>query len=131
MTAMRIEHVNITVTDPERSAAMMEAIFGWRVRWRGPARDGGRTVHVGSDEYYLALYASREPTPGASPFSKGTPLNHVGVEVDDLDATEEKVVSAGLVPFSHDDYDPGRRFYFFDPDGIVYEVVSYRPHAAV
>ena len=131
MTAMRIEHVNITVTDPERSAAMMEAIFGWRVRWRGPARDGGRTVHVGSDEYYLALYASREPTPGAFPFSKGIPLNHVGVEVDDLDATEEKVVSAGLVPFSHDDYEPGRRFYFFDPDGIEYEVVSYGPHAAV
>ena len=131
MTAMRIEHVNITVTDPERSAAMMEAIFGWRVRWRGPARDGGRAVHVGSDEHYLALYAGREPTPGAFPFSKGIPLNHVGVEVDDLDATEEKVVSAGLVPFSHDDYEPGRRFYFFDPDGIEYEVVSYGPHAAV
>ena len=23
------------------------------------------------------------------------------------------------------DYEPGRRFYFFDPDGIEYEVVSY------
>jgi hypothetical protein len=34
------------------------------------------------------------------------------------------------VPFSHDDYDPGRRFYFLDPDGIEYEVVSYhRPDA--
>ncbi len=131
MTATRIEHVNITVTDPERSAAMMEAIFGWRVRWRGPARDGGRTVHVGSDEHYLALYAGREPAPGASPFAKGVPLNHVGVEVDDLDATEARVVSAGLVPFSHDDYEPGRRFYFFDPDGIEYEVVSYRPHVAI
>jgi catechol 2,3-dioxygenase-like lactoylglutathione lyase family enzyme len=127
MTAMRIEHVNITVTDPERSAELMEAIFGWRVRWRGPARDGGRTVHVGSDEHYLALYAGREPDPAAKPFIKGIPLNHVGVEVEDLDATEAKVVAAGLAPFSHDDYDPGRRFYFFDPDGIEYEVVSYAP----
>ena len=32
----------------------------------------------------------------------------------------------GLTPFSHGDYEPGRRFYFFDPDGIEYEVISYR-----
>jgi glyoxylase I family protein len=48
------------------------------------------------------------------------------VQVDDLDAVEAKVAAAGLKPFGHDDYDPGRRFYFLDPDGIEYEVVSYR-----
>ena len=42
-----------------------------------------------------------------------------------LDATEARVVAAGLVPFSHGDYAPGRRFYFLDPDGIEYEVISY------
>ncbi len=124
MAAPRIEHVNITVGDPDRAAALMQAIFGWGVRWRGPARDGGRTVHVGSDDHYLALYAEREPAP-ATPFAKGVPLNHVGVEVDDLDATETRVLAAGLVPFSHGDYEPGRRFYFFDADGIEFEVVSY------
>jgi hypothetical protein len=31
-----------------------------------------------------------------------------------------------LRPFAHADYAPGRRFYFLDPDGIEYEVVSYR-----
>jgi hypothetical protein len=59
-------------------------------------------------------------------FAKGQPLNHIGVEVDDLAAIEAKVVAAGLKPFGHDDYDPGRRFYFLDPDGIDYEVVSHR-----
>ncbi len=33
--------------------------------------------------------------------------------------------AAGLEPFGHDDYDPGRRFYFFDDNGIEFEVVSY------
>jgi len=47
------------------------------------------------------------------------------VQVDDLDAVEARVRRAGLVPFGHDDYDPGRRFYFLDPDGTEYEVVSY------
>ena len=31
-----------------------------------------------------------------------------------------------LEPFNHDDYEPGRRFYFFDWDGIEFEVVSYQ-----
>jgi len=48
------------------------------------------------------------------------------VEVEDIGAVEAKVIAAGLTPYSHDDYAPGRRFYFNDPDGIEYEVVSYR-----
>ncbi len=125
MAAKRIEHVNLTVGDPDRTARLLEAIFDWRVRWRGPARDGGRTIHIGADDHYLALYTGPAGTMGAAPFAKGAPLNHVGVEVDDLDVTEDRVIQQGLSPFSHDDYDPGRRFYFFDPDGIEYEVVSY------
>ena len=126
MATPRIEHVNVTVSDPDRAARLMEALFGWHVRWQGPARDGGRTIHVGSKDHYVALYTGRGVTYGADDFAKGQPLNHIGVEVDDLDAIEARVVAAGLKPFSHDDYDPGRRFYFLDPDGIEYEVVSYR-----
>jgi len=124
--SLRIEHVNLTVTDPERTARLMEAIFGWHVRWQGPARDGGRTIHVGTDDHYIALYTGRGVTHTADDFAKGRPLNHVGVEVDDLDAAEARVISAGLRPFNHGDYAPGRRFYFLDPDGIEYEVVGYR-----
>lgn len=124
MAQPRIEHVNVTVSDPERAAGLMNALFGWHVRWQGPALNGGRSLHVGSDQSYVALYAA----PGApdARFAKGRPLNHIGVEVDDLDAIERKVVAAGLTPFNHGDYDPGRRFYFLDPDGIEYEVVSYQ-----
>ena len=122
----RIEHVNVTVSDPQRASDLMENLFGWRVRWRGPARDGGETIHVGSDDHYLALYTGRGVTYSPDDFAKGRPLNHVGVEVDDLDDVEARVVAAGLTPFSHGDYEPGRRFYFLDPDGIEYEVVSYR-----
>jgi catechol 2,3-dioxygenase-like lactoylglutathione lyase family enzyme len=126
MSEPRIEHVNVTVSDPERAARLMETLFGWHERWRGPARDGGRTIHVGSDRHYLALYTGRGIAYSADDFAKRRPLNHIGVEVDDLAAIEARVVAAGLRPFGHDDYDPGRRFYFLDPDGIEYEVVSYR-----
>jgi catechol 2,3-dioxygenase-like lactoylglutathione lyase family enzyme len=127
MSRTRIEHVNVTVTDPERTSKLMIALFDWHVRWSGAARDGGHTVHVGSNEHYVALYTGRNVAYTPDDFAKGQPLNHIGVEVDDLDETEARVVAAGLRPFAHDDYDPGRRFYFLDPDGIEYEVVSYRP----
>ena len=125
----RIEHVNVTVSDAERAAGLMEKIFGWRVRWQGPARDGGRTIHVGSEDAYVALYTGQDAAYTADDFAKGRPLNHIGVEVEDLDGIEARVVEAGLTPFAHGDYEPGRRFYFLDPDGIEYEVVSYRSAA--
>ena len=59
----------------------------------------------------------------------GPRIEHVNFTVSDPERAarlmEARVVAAGLVPFSHDDYEPGRRFYFLDPDGIEYEVVSY------
>lgn len=126
MATLRIEHVNVTVSDPDRTASLLQRIFGWHVRWSGPARDGGRTIHVGSDQHYIALYTGAGVDYEADDFAKGRPLNHVGVEVADLEATEERVAEAGLAPFAHGDYEPGRRFYFLDPDGIEYEVVSYQ-----
>jgi catechol 2,3-dioxygenase-like lactoylglutathione lyase family enzyme len=125
MSSPRIEHVNITVSDPKRTSELMERLFDWHVRWSGPAQNGGHTIHVGSDDHYVALYAGGDTAKVAEAFSKGRPLNHIGVEVDDLAAAEARVIAAGLRPFSHADYEPGRRFYFLDPDGIEYEVLSY------
>ena len=125
MTNAIIEHVNLAVSDPERTAAIMQAVFGWKERWRGPARDDGFTIHVGDETTYLALHTGPGGPHPAAHYDKGVPFNHVGILVDDLDATEAKVVALGLIPFSHGDYEPGRRFYFMDPDNIEYEIVSY------
>lgn len=120
-----IEHVNITVSQPERSARLLQDLFGWQVRWQGPSLKSGRTIHVGDERNYIAVYAEAGPTKADRGFTKGVPLNHVGIQVDDLDEVERRVVAAGLTPYSHGDYEPGRRFYFFDWDGIEFEIVSY------
>ena len=119
-----IEHVNLTVSQPERSAQLFQDLFGWHVRWQGPARNGGRVIHVGDEENYLAVY-NQPGQDEARGWEKGVPLNHVGIQVEDLDAVEQRVIAAGLTPFSHDDYEPGRRFYFMDWDGIEFEIISY------
>lgn len=122
MRTSYLEHVNITVSDIERSAALLQQLLGWRIRWRGPSQFGGESIHVGGDEDYVALYTRGAPV---GPFAKGVPLNHVGFVVPDLDVAEAVVIKAGLVPFSHGDYEPGKRFYFFDWDGVEFELVCY------
>lgn len=122
MPSGHLEHVNITVSDPERSAALLQQLCGWHERWRGPSMLGGWTIHVGSESDYLAVYTHGG---AVDRFAKGQPLNHIGLVVDDLDAAEAVVIAAGLEPFNHADYEPGRRFYFFDWDGIEFEIVSY------
>jgi len=122
-----LEHANISVTDPERSAALLIAMLGWEERWRGPSLKHGRSVHVGNKDCYLALYTGEHVR---GEYTKGQPLNHIAFVVDDLDAAEEVVKAHGLEPFGHDDYEPGRRFYVFDWDGIEFEIVSYEAEAS-
>jgi catechol 2,3-dioxygenase-like lactoylglutathione lyase family enzyme len=120
-----LEHVNLTVRDCDASARLLHDLFGWSVRWQGAAMNNGRTVHIGTADNYIALYSPPPERLSETPFAKGVPMNHIGITVDDLDAAEARVIAAGLEPFSHANYAPGRRFYFFDDNGIEFEVVSY------
>lgn len=126
MSGAFLEHVNVTVSDPEKTAAMLTNLFGWRERWRGAAKDGGLSIHVGGDDFYVVVYAKAEKRPHlADTGAVAGGLNHIGIVVDDLDAVEAKVVDLGFAPNNHADYEPGRRFYFDDADGIEFEVVAY------
>ena len=125
-----VEHVNLTVPDPRATAELLARIFGWRIRWQGGAIHGGTSVHVGGEGSYVALYSGDPAVPLRNDGERGNysrlgGLNHIGVVVADLDATEARVREEGLETHSHADYEPGRRFYFFDADGVEYEVVSY------
>lgn len=112
---------------------MLADLFDWHIRWEGPAIYNGYAIHVGTEEDYLAIYAKSadasaqadgETDPDAS-YDQVNGLNHIGVVVEDLDATEQRVIAAGYQPNNHADYEPGRRFYFDDHDGIEFEVASY------
>ena len=125
MTAI-LEHTNFTVTDPDVTAAWICDLFDWHIRWQGESLDNGRTVHVGTDTYYLALYAPATAAhKGPSSYATIGGLNHIAVIVDDIDATREKVIKAGFTPGNFGDYEPGLRFYFRDHDGIEFEIVQY------
>jgi catechol 2,3-dioxygenase-like lactoylglutathione lyase family enzyme len=110
----------------------MQDLFGWHIRWEGSAMNGaGYTVHVGTDTRYVALYTHNKTTPSTEDtYQTIGALNHIAVTVSDIEAMEQKVIAAGFAPKNHGDYEPGRRFYFHDKDGVEYEVVSYETKAA-
>ena len=126
MAGARLEHLNITVSDPKKTAAWIERVFGWKTRWEGAGMTTGYTVHVGEKDSYVALFTYPEQSaPKDESYRVKGGLNHWAVVVDDLDAVEERVKAEGFTPTSHADYEPGRRFYFHDHDGIEIEVVKY------
>lgn len=122
----RLEHVNITVRDPLATAALLQKIVGWTIRWQGDALYEGYTVHVGNENTYLALYTrDKKDVTSSRSHDRVNGLNHLGIVVDDLDKTEREVVAAGFEPFNHANYEPGRRFYFVDADNLEFEIIEY------
>lgn len=121
-----LEHVNLTVSDPDKTAELLVKLFGWHVRWQGASMDNGRTVHVGTEDSYLALYSTAKVNKDRpSNYLNVAGLNHIAVVVDDLDKVEKSVLAMGIRTHNHGNYDPGKRFYFNDQDNIEYEVVEY------
>tara|TARA_B100001063_G_C16648626_1_gene494717 strand:- start:76 stop:642 length:567 start_codon:yes stop_codon:yes gene_type:complete len=140
MQAALLEHANITVTNPDAIADALCQLFNWHIRWSGPAKDDGYTVHVGSDTAYLALYKPKQfgsnqgslngiadDAHSQNTFDHTTVahINHLGIVVENLDEVEKKVFALGFDTFNHGDYEPGRRFYFMLGEGLEAEVVSY------
>jgi len=125
MPNARLEHVNFTAADPSETAKRLCALFDWHIRWKGAALNNGYTVHVGTEDNYLAIYSRGNPGDPPNSYETRAGLNHIGIVVDDLDATEARIKAAGFETYSHADYEPGRRFYFYDPDEIEFEVISY------
>lgn len=126
MAPARLEHINITVSDPRATAGWIGRIFGWEIRWEGPGMTTGYSIHVGEGDTYVALFrfAADQLERERSYQTRGG-LNHWAVVVDDLDVVEERVKREGFTPVNHADYEPGKRFYFHDNDGIEIEVVQY------
>ena len=126
MKPAKLEHINFTATDPEATAIKLCRLFDWKIRWSGPSLGRGTTYHVGTDYLYLAIYRPKQ-APGERPESYTIQggLNHIGILVEDLRAAEARVLEEGYETHSHQTYEPGSRFYFYNEDGIEFEVVSY------
>ena len=124
----RLDHANLVVRDLDAAVRFLCAAFpDFRIRGEGAGGAAGRWVHVGNRDTYVALSeATHEPAERFEPYSGRPGLNHLGFEVDDVEALRRRLRKAGYcdstVPNAHPHR---RRVYFRDAEGHDWEFVEY------
>lgn len=124
----RIEHANITVRNVDAAILFLTTAFPlFRVRHDSRGADGPRWVHLGTDDVYVALSEATVDRRGEwTPHSGAPGVNHIGFEVDDVEALRRRLTNAGYRDSSIENAHPYRkRVYFADPDGNDWEFVEY------
>ena len=126
---IRLEHANLLVRDVDGMLRFLQTAFpAFRVRREGKGSLGQRWLHVGTDDTYIALNEATEaPADSWVPYCGKPGLNHLGYEVDDVEALRRRLAEAGYrdstVPNQHPHR---RRVYFYDCEGNDWELVEYR-----
>ena len=124
---VRLDHANLDVRSLDETLRFLVTAFpDFRIRGEGRSAHGGRWVHVGTDDTYLALSEASRPGEPWVPYAGKPGLNHLGFEVDDAEAVRARLAAAGYRDSSVPNAHPyRRRVYFRDLEGNDWEFVQY------
>ena len=124
---IRLEHANMDVRNIDDTVRFLTAALPeFRIRREG-LNEGRRWMHIGTDDTYIALNeASDEPAERWVPYDGKPGINHLGYEVDDVEALRDRLAAAGFKDSTYPNNHPHRkRVYFYDADGNDWEFVQY------
>lgn len=124
---IRLEHANMNVRNIDDTVRfLIAALPEFQIRREGQ-NEGQRWMHIGTDDTYIALHESTdEPTEKWVPYAGKPGINHLGYEVDDVDAVRARLSAAGFRDSTYPNNHPHRkRVYFYDADGNDWEFVQY------
>ncbi len=117
----RIVHIALKVEDLEKATKFYEDVFGIYQTKTGHARGHvSRHMTDGNIDLALMVYDSEEE-PEAKLAGAGPCIHHIGIEVEDREATMKKIVDNGGVIYS--DKKEGA-LKFRSPDGTMAEIVG-------
>ena len=112
-----LSHVALAVTDPDRSLAFYQSVFGVREYFRSDS-----TIQVLGPGKYDVLAFERRPTGAGAPGG----IIHFGfrlIRPEDIDAAVTAVERAGGTVTSRGEFAPGLPYAFVrDPDGYEIEI---------
>jgi len=125
----RIEHFNITVPEIDAAIRFLQAAApDFKVRRDVRPSDSYRWVHIGNDDYYIAL---QEPHLGLVPEKphqryENIGVNHVAMVVEDVTAVEKRLLEEGFRK-NPDVFSEKfrKRVYFYDESNFEWEFVEY------
>lgn len=147
---MRVNHLNIVVSDMERSLAFYVNLLGMRITFEteltgewidtvvGLKGAFARCVFVQPTGGGCRIELLEYKTPlgssaGINTIANTLGLRHLALDVDNLDATYERLTAAGVpaisspvtVPFRIVDGIQKRLCYLQDPDGVIVEICEH------
>ncbi len=122
---MRMLHLGLRVTDPERSLAFYTAL-GYLEVGRVPGTEfGALTMLRLPDDPFVSLELVHDP---ARPVRGTGSVNHLVVQVEDLDAVIARLAAKGVAAEPPTDLGRGMRTaWLTDPAGHRIELVQWPP----
>ena len=130
MTIKQLDHLNLTVSDLDRTLAWYSAVFGMEVVEHG-VRQGTRWAIIKGGEAMLCAYETPERTTPAQFRVNDVPrhsIYHWGFRITDRDAWERTIAEHKLeVEYGGAvDYPHSLSWYVTDPTGYGIEVVLWK-----
>jgi len=126
---MRTLHLGLRVTDLERSLAFYTALGYAKLGTVPETSFGSLTMLQLPDDPFVSLELVHDP---ARPVKDTSAVNHLVVQVNDLDVTIADLAARGVTAEPPAESRPGlRTSWLTDPDGYRIELVQWPPgHAA-
>ena len=119
-----LRHVALNVRDVQKALEFYSKVLGMKLEWM-PDQDN---AYLTSGQDNLALH---KLPPGAEP-GKVQTVHHIGFVVkrpENVDQWAERLRSHGISlaqePKTH--RDGARSFYFYDPDGLLIQLIYHPP----
>lgn len=125
---IKLEHVNLQVRQIQALVDFLLCAFPeFTIRHDSGVDDPERWLHVGNENYYVALSLASQDAKESRVLYSSTPgYNHFGFVVDDLDALRARLLQAGYEENTIYNNHPARkRAYFFDAERNDWEFVEY------
>jgi catechol 2,3-dioxygenase-like lactoylglutathione lyase family enzyme len=118
-------HVGLRVTDLERSLAFYSALGYAEVGGVPETEFGSLTMLQLPDDPFVSLELVHDP---ARPVKDVSAVNHLVVQVDDLETTIADLATRGVTAEPPAEPGPGiRTSWLTDPDGYRIELVQWPP----
>ena len=125
LPCVRMLHVGLRVTDLDRSLAFYSTL-GYAKLGEVPETEfGSLTMLQLPDDPFVSLELVHDP---ARPVKDVSAVNHLVIQVDDLETTIADIATRGVTPEPPAEPGPGiRTSWLIDPDGYRIELVQWPP----